>query len=138
MPNNTHDESEKKGAILLVEDDEFLRDLIVHKLEEAGYAVVIAKDAEMALSAIEAHAPDLILLDLILPGMSGFELIAKLRQDATTRKLPFIVLSNSAESQSKQESKDLGAEAYLVKAQSTPSEIVEVIGTWFAERSRSA
>lgn len=125
------------GSILLVEDDEFLRDLVVRKLEEAGFDIAIAKDGEAALKAAATRIPDLILLDLVLPGMSGFELIAKLREDEATAKIPFIVLSNSAETQSKRESRDMGAEGYLVKAQSTPVEIVEAIIGWFARRPKA-
>lgn len=122
------------GSILIVEDDEFLRSLIVRALTGAGYDVTIAKDGETALKSAKQSVPDLILLDLILPGFSGFELIAKLRQNEKTAKVPFIVLSNSAETQSKRESETLGGEGYLVKAQSTPSDIVKTVDAWFAKR----
>lgn len=131
------DKTKHTGSILLVEDDEFLRDLVVRKLDEAGFDVAVAKDGEAALKAAGTRIPDLILLDLVLPGMSGFELIAKLREDEATAKIPFIVLSNSAEVQSKRESQEMGAEGYLVKAQSTPPEIVEAVAKWFATRARS-
>src|SRR3989344_3421232 len=120
-----------KGSILLVEDDEFLSGLLTQRLEEKGFAVAVAKDGETAVSLACEHVPDLLLLDIFLPGMSGFEAIAKLRQNEATAKVPFMVLSNSAESQSKQEAEKLGAERYLVKAQVTPIEIVEVIDAWF-------
>src|SRR3989344_490268 len=129
----THNETQKRN-VLLVEDDEFLRDLLARKLEIKNFEVGIAKDAETALLAIEKRIPDLILLDLILPGMSGFELIAKLRQEDATATIPFMVLSNSAETQIKRESADLGAAGYLVKAQSTPAEIVGAIEAWFDTR----
>ena len=127
-------DEQKKGTILLVEDDEFLRDLLTQKLKTKGYEVAIAKDGETALSLAASQAPDLMLLDLYLPGMSGFETIAKLRQNEATAKIPFMVLSNSAEEQSKKEAEALSAERYLVKAQSTPAEIVDTIETWFSAR----
>ena len=122
------------GSLLLVEDDQFLRDLLTQKLEAKGFTVAIAKDGETALATAATHVPDFILLDLFLPGMSGFELIAKLRQKPETARVPFMVLSNSAESQSRQEAEALGAEQYLIKAQSTPVEIVESIESWFKKR----
>ncbi len=136
MPD-TPPESKRAGSILLVEDDEFLRDLIARSLEAAGFETSVARDGESALKAAAVHVPDLILLDLILPGMSGLELIAKLHQEEATAKIPFIVLSNSAETQSKQQSEQMGAEAYLVKAQSTPPEIVQAVIAWFAGRKGS-
>lgn len=124
----------RKKKILLVEDDEFLRDLMVRRLVENDYDVMIAKNGDEGL-ARAADAPDLILLDLILPGFSGFELIAKLRQSDSTKNIPFMVLSNAAETQSKKQSTELGAAGYLVKAQSTPSDIVKDINTFFSEHS---
>lgn len=118
--------------ILLVEDDEFLRSLVARALEEGGYAVAIAKDGEDAIAKATNSLPDLILLDLVLPGVSGFECIAKLRQDEATAKIPFIVLSNSAEGESKKEATEMGAAGYLVKAQSTPADIKTAVDAWFA------
>jgi len=126
-----------KGFILLVEDDEFLRGLVVRALGEAGYEVSIAGDGEEALREARKRVPDLILLDLVLPGYSGFELIAKLRQEEATAKIPFIVLSNSAETQSKKSGEDLGAAGYLVKAQSTPIDIVANVDAYFAAHPRT-
>jgi two-component system alkaline phosphatase synthesis response regulator PhoP len=134
MDDNT---KSSNGHILLVEDDEFLRDLILHKCEEGGFEVAIARDGEEALKVAKNRVPDLILLDLILPGMSGFELVGKLRQDEATAKVPFLVLSNSAEVQNKEESERLGAEGYFVKAQTTPSDIVKKITEWFAQRPQT-
>ncbi len=122
-----------KGTVLLVEDDEFLRSLIVRKLAEEGYAVTIAKDGEEALMHLGSALPDLMLLDLVLPGFSGFELVAKLREQGKGTQVPFMVLSNSAESQNREQAEELGAADYLVKAQSTPSDIVARIDTWFAQ-----
>ncbi len=121
----------RKGSILLVEDDEFLRSLVVRALGDVGYQVEIAKDGEEALAHVGHQVPDLILLDLVLPGFSGFELIAKLRQNDVTAKVPFIVLSNSAESQNKKQADDLGAVGYLVKAQSTPSDVAKFVEAYF-------
>lgn len=131
MDNAPIEASKKKKKILIVEDDEFLRDMMVHRLIETGYEVAIAKDGEEGL-ARAADMPDLILLDLVLPGFSGFELIAKLRQSDTMKGIPFMVLSNSAEEQNRKQGAELGAVGYLVKAQSTPTDIVENVDSFFA------
>ena len=124
-----------KGTVLLVEDDEFLRSLILRKLEEKGYDAMVAKDGEGALEHVRSSKPDLMLLDLVLPGFSGFELVAKLCEEGKEKQVPFMVLSNSAEIQSREQAKQMGAVEYLVKAQSTPSDIVDSIDQWFAKRS---
>lgn len=127
--------TDSKGSVLLVEDDEFLRSLIVRKLEEEGFGVTVAKDGEEALAHLTSNLPDLMLLDLVLPGFSGFELVAKLCELGKDKKVPFMVLSNSAETQNRKQAEELGAIDYLVKAQSTPSDIVARIDEWFAKRS---
>ncbi len=131
MNDSTAGVSKKK--ILIVEDDEFLRDLMVRRFIETGYEVAIAKDGEEGL-ARATDVPDLILLDLVLPGFSGFELVAKLRQSDATKGIPFMILSNADESQSRKQGVELGAVGYMVKAQSTPADIIKNVETFFAAR----
>lgn len=123
----------QKRTVLLVEDDEFLRSLIVRRLVAAGYAVVVAKSGEEALARV-AESPELILLDLVLPGMGGFELIAKLRQSEETKGIPFIVMSNSAEEENRRRAQELQASGYLVKAQSSPVAIAAAVDAFFSSR----
>ncbi|MDO8408003.1 MAG: response regulator [bacterium] len=132
------DQSEKapppKGSILLVEDDEFLRGIVARKLEEAGYEVRVARDDKEALVRTAEEMPDLLLLDLVLPGASGFELVGELRRSEATSKIPFIVLSNSGEAQGKKQSQEMGAAGYLVKAQSAPNDIIAAVNAFFSTR----
>lgn len=121
-------------TILIVEDDQFLRDLITQKFESKGFAVRVAQDGETALRSVAAQKPDLMLVDIFLPGMSGFEFIAKLRQEEGSAHIPFMILSNSAETQSMRQGEALGAEKYLIKAQSTPAEILTTVEEWFDKR----
>jgi CheY-like chemotaxis protein len=122
-----------KGKILLVEDDEFLLTLVATRLRKAGYEILAANNGVEALFQIKER-PALILLDLVLPGFSGLEFIAKLHQSPEAKDIPFMVLSNSAEQISKEQAKALGAVGYLVKAQSSPSEIVDAVEAFFASR----
>ena len=80
-------------TVLLVEDDAALRDLLGRMLEREGYAVREAADGQAALERVAEEAPGLILLDLMMPGMDGFEFMAALRREARWREIPVIVLT---------------------------------------------
>ena len=113
--------------ILIVEDDKFLRELIVRKLTNEGYQVSEATDGESGVKAIKAEKPDLVLLDLILPGIDGFEALTRIRQDQETAGIPVIILSNLGQKEDIERGLKLGATDYLIKAHFAPGEIVEKI-----------
>lgn len=106
--------SEKR--ILLVEDDRFLRRACEASLRKRGFIVLTAVDGEEALQMIRAHPPALVLLDLLMPKLSGIDVLRTLRADEATRDIPVIVLSNSSREQDIEEMTQLGVVAYLVKA----------------------
>jgi DNA-binding response OmpR family regulator len=113
--------------ILIVEDDKFLRELMAQKLAKEGYDVIEAIDGEDALKSIKEEKPDLVLLDLILPGKDGFEVLAKVKEDAALSKIPIIVLSNLGQKEDVERALNLGATDYMVKAHFTPGEIIAKI-----------
>lgn len=113
--------------ILLVEDDEFLGKVINRKLEKEDYIVIRATDGEEGITKAEEENPDLILLDIILPGMDGFEVLAKLKSNPAVSKIPVIILSNLGAKDEIKKGLDLGADDYLVKAHFNPSEITSRI-----------
>lgn len=113
--------------ILVIEDDKFLRELIARKLREENYEVSEAIDGEEGLRKIEEESPDLILLDLILPGLDGFEVLAKTKEDPQLSQIPVIILSNLGQRDDIERGLRLGAVDYLVKAHFTPIEIIEKI-----------
>ncbi|MBI2462918.1 MAG: response regulator [Candidatus Spechtbacteria bacterium] len=117
----------KSTAVLVVEDDQFLRDLIVHKLIEEGFTVFEAIDGEEGLNKALNNKPQIILLDIILPGIDGFEVLRQLKQKKETENIPVIVLSNLGQEDDVERARALGAKDYLVKAQFTPAEIIEKI-----------
>lgn len=118
-------------TILIVEDDKFLRDIMVNHLEKAGYVVVCATTGEEAIrQATEVH-PDLIVLDIVLSGISGLDVMARLKTEEITKNIPFMVFSNSDEVSSVNRGKDLGAVLYLIKALSTPERIVHEVNDFF-------
>ena len=113
--------------ILIVEDDKFLRELIVQKLNKEGYNVSEAIDGEEGIKKIKEKKPDLVLLDLILPGIDGFEVLTKMKEDSTLSSIPVIILSNLGQKDDVEKGLKLGAVDYLIKAHFTPGEIIEKI-----------
>lgn len=114
----------QKITILIVEDDKFLRDLLVHKLEEKNYQTEVAIDGQEGLKKIKQVKPDLVLLDLILPGVDGFGVLKQMRQDKRLDKIPVIILSNLGQQEEIERGLSLGAQDYLIKAHFTPQEVV--------------
>ena len=115
--------------ILVVEDDTFLRELIVRKLGREGYEVSEAVDGEEGVKQATAQKPDIILLDLILPGIDGFEVLRKLKEDDALSSIPVLILSNLGQKEDIEKGMKLGAKDFLIKAHFTPGEIIEKIKT---------
>jgi len=115
------------AKILIVEDDRFLRELIAKKLKNEGYEVLEAVDGEEGLKRIKEEKPDLVLLDLILPGMDGFEVLEKTKEDTETAHIAVIILSNLGQREEVERGLKLGAIDYLIKAHFTPGEIIEKV-----------
>ena len=105
------------GRILLVEDDRFLRRASEASLRQRGFEVITAIDGEEGLRlAREAPPPDVILLDLLMPKLSGIEVLRALKADEATTGIPVVILSNSSRAEDKREATMLGAVGYYVKA----------------------
>lgn len=115
--------------ILVVEDDRFLRELITRKLASEGYDVSEGIDGEEGLKKVKEVKPDLVLLDLILPGIDGFEVLSKIKEDANISATPVIILSNLGQREEVERGIKLGAIDYLIKAHFTPGEIIEKVKT---------
>jgi len=113
--------------IVIIEDDKFLRELISKKLSDAGYEVLEAIDGEEGIKRVKESKPDLVLLDLILPGIDGFEVLSQIKQDPLFSDLPVIILSNLGQKEDVEKGLKLGAVDFLVKAHFTPGEIIEKI-----------
>ncbi len=114
--------------LLLVDDDAFLRDMYATKFGECGHAVDAADSAAAALAKLEKSSDfDVILLDMIMPGMSGLELITAIKERFPAIKSLFIVLSNQGQSEDIREAMEAGANGYIIKAESIPSEVVRKV-----------
>ncbi len=121
------------SKILLIEDDKFLRELITQKLGREGFEVAEAVDGEEGLKKITEEKPNLVLLDLILPGIDGFEVLRRLKADQELSLIPVVILSNLGQRDDVDRGLELGAVDYLIKAHFTPSEIVEKIKATLGE-----
>lgn len=124
-----------KRTVLLVEDDKFLRDIVERHLDAAGFAIISASTGEEALRVAQEQTVDIIVLDIVLSGISGLDVMARLKADAKTASIPFIVFTNSDEKASLERGSELGAVKYMVKALSTPEKIVEEIRSFFVTHS---
>jgi len=113
--------------IFLVEDDPFLSEMYAKKISAVGFEIEVIGTAEDALRKLEQTKPDLILLDVVLPKMDGFEFLRTIKQNEIYQKIPVLILSNVGQKEEIQRGLELGAKGYIVKAQFTPSEIIQKI-----------
>ena len=113
--------------ILWVEDDTFLGGLIGQRFGELGAILFGATDGAKAVEIAEKEKPDIILLDILLPGMNGFEVLEKIRGNESTKNTPVIILSNLSQESDLEKAKALGVSKFLVKATVNLDEIVEEV-----------
>ena len=102
-------------SVLVVEDEDAIRDMLVMVLEQSGYEAFPVADAEQAQKAVEGRMPDLILLDWMLPGISGVEWARRLKRDPFYRELPIILLTARSEEEDKVRGLEIGADDYMTK-----------------------
>jgi CheY-like chemotaxis protein len=117
------------GRVLLVEDDKFLQRACEASLRQRGFQVVTATDGDEGLRlARETPHPDVVLLDLLMPKMSGIDVLRALQGDAATKAIPVVILSNSSRDEDKREAMQLGAVGYYVKANLSLKELAAQVG----------
>lgn len=118
---------QKFPRVLLVEDDTFLVGMYVTKLQLEHFDTLVATEGEQGLMIAKQNAPDLILLDIVLPKMDGFLVLEELKRDPETRAIPVILLTNLGQKKDIERGLALGASDYLIKAHFMPSEVIEKI-----------
>ena len=114
-------------TILVVEDDPQIQQIYQFKLDISGFTVLCASNGEMGLALAEAHLPDLILLDLRMPVMSGDEMLAALRSTDWGADMRVIILTNISKTEAPAGLRFLGVDRYIVKAHQTPAQVVEIV-----------
>ena len=120
-------ESPQKPKILLVEDDLFLIRAYQIKLENEGFELIIAKDATEGMEKVRNVHPDLVLLDIMLPRGSGFEILEVVKKDEALQHIPVIILSNLGQQQDIDRGLTLGAVTYLIKTDVKLEDVVKTI-----------
>lgn len=110
--------------IFIIEDDEIVADIYKNKIKGEGYTVETAHDGETGYAAVKEFKPDLLLLDLMLPDVSGYELLTRFREDEEFKSLPIVVFSGAESDEVLAEAKELGATRTLSKGEFTPNQIV--------------
>lgn len=119
--------TEQKKKILLVEDDSFLAGMYVSKLNLEDFEVKLADNGEEGLKLAKEDPPDLILLDILLPRMDGFEVLKRLKKDSQTKNIPIVLLTNLGQKKDVDQGLALGAKDYLIKAHFMPNEVITKI-----------
>ena len=113
-----------KKKILLADDDQFI--VVVYKdgFEQAGYDVVVARDGEETLKQMEAEQPDLVILDIIMPKLNGFEVIKTAKADPKLANIPILVLTNLSQPSDEQEARTSGANDFITKFNASFDDVV--------------
>jgi DNA-binding response OmpR family regulator len=119
--------AKKNLKVLIVEDDTFLLNIYSNQLESAGFNVFAAEDGEKGLKIAKKEKPNLILLDILLPGKDGFEVLKELKSLKDTKNIAVILLTNLSQKADLEKGLSLGANDYLIKAHFMPSEVVSKI-----------
>lgn len=122
--------------IVIVEDEEILLRVLKEKFEKANFDVAVAIDGEEAMAVVKKSQPDVVLLDLILPKKSGFEVLQEIKSDAELKPIPVIVLSNLGQDEDIKRALQLGAEDYIVKTQHPINEVIEKVKSRLLSKSR--
>jgi DNA-binding response OmpR family regulator len=116
------------ARVLLAEDDRFLRKAAETALKRQGFTVLPAVDGEEALRMARAETPDIVLLDLIMPKLQGFEVLRALKADPATASIPVIILSNLGQESDVKQAMEAGAVGYFVKANLSLQDLVKRVG----------
>lgn len=113
--------------ILLVEDEDFIRELYTRQLAKAGFTVKSATDGQTGLELLKAETFDLLLLDIMLPGMNGLQVLREFKTQNPSSSMITILLTNLGQEAVIKEGFELGAQAYLIKASYTPDQVVNEV-----------
>ncbi|MEK7575701.1 MAG: response regulator [Patescibacteria group bacterium] len=112
-------------TILIIEDDAFFRMVISKEFELKGFNIIGAANSIEAFKFLDNTIPDLILLDILLPGMNGYDILEKIKADKKTSGIPVVMLSNLGQKDEIEKAKNLGAEDFMIKVNFVPEEIVQ-------------
>lgn len=117
----------EKQKILLIEDEEILSNLLEKKLIEEGYEVQVAEDGEVGLKKMREMKPDLVLLDIVMPKVGGFEVMETAKAEDELKDIPIMIISNSGQPVELEKAKEMGAIDWLIKTDFDPQEVINKV-----------
>jgi DNA-binding response OmpR family regulator len=124
-----------KGKILIIEDDRYISKMYQLKLSLEGYEVQVAENGREGVDKVKEFMPDIILLDILMPELDGFEVLKIVKSDDATKDIPVLIMSNLGQEDHVDKGMKLGAIGYIVKSQYTPSKVVEKIKSVISEKA---
>lgn len=127
--------SKGKGKILIIEDDRYISKMYQLKLSLEDFEVVVAEDGRQGVDKIKTFMPNIVLLDILMPELDGFEVLKIIKSDPVTKSIPVLIMSNLGQEDHIEKGISLGALDYIVKSQYTPSRVVEKIKSVLAEKA---
>jgi len=122
--------------VLLVEDDRYISKMYSLKLSLEGFNVKVADNGKLAVDVVDSFMPDIILLDILMPELNGFEVLKIVKEDEKTKDIPVIIMSNLGQEDHINKGKELGAIGYIVKTQYTPAKVVETIKEVLSKKTK--
>lgn len=128
--------TEEKGKILIIEDDRYISKMYQLKLSLEDYDVQVAENGKQGVDKMKEFMPDIVLLDILMPELDGFEVLKIVKSDPTTKNIPVLIMSNLGQEDHVEKGIKLGALGYIVKSQYTPSKVVEKIKSVLAEKGK--
>lgn len=121
------------AKILLIDDDPFILDMYVFKLKETGFEIDIAHNGKEGLAKVQSFQPDVVLLDIVMPAMDGFDVLRELQKNKPGHPMKKILLTNLGQKEDVERGMQLGADDYIIKAHFTPTEVVEKVKQLLAQ-----
>lgn len=125
-------------TVLLVDDEPAILDMYKAKLDQEGFTVLTATNGLDGIEIAKKERPSVILLDIIMPQVNGFDVLKTLKESPETKDIPVFITTNLPEHTSGQKAKELGAVSYLVKAEYEPGMIADILKRFFSEQSNAA
>jgi len=121
------------ATVMVVDDTQIIRETVAKLLRHEGYQTVCASNGREALAEFRKMAPDLVLLDIMMPDMNGMEFLEQLRQDPGGRNLPVIMMSALGDDANQNLARELGASDFLVKTRFNASQVLERVKHWIKQ-----
>ena len=116
-----------KKKVLIIEDEDIMLNLLQKKLTNEGYEVFTAMDGEKGLEVMAKVNPELVLLDIVMPKLGGFEVMERMKKDPGLKEIPVIIVSNSGQPVEISKAQELGAKDWLIKTEFDPQEVIEKV-----------